>query len=207
MKRILMTGFEPFGDWKINPSWDALELAENRGLFDRLEVSLARIPVTYGGAFAAFERAVREHQPVAAVSFGLHGGMRGRDADAIYIETTARNRDGAGKADNAGVMRAAIEIEPGSPPQLQSTLPMSAMIGALKRAGFNAQSSDDAGAYLCNHLFYRGALLCGGRFPYGFIHVPPVESQGGVLTLEQLARVAAAVAGTVAAAVIEEPAK
>lgn len=206
MKRVLLTGFEPFGDWKSNPSWDALELAENRGLFDRIEVSLARIPVTYGGAFAALERAIREHEPSAVVSLGLHGGMRGRDADAIYIETTARNRDGAGKADNAGVVRAAIEIEPASPGQLQSTLPMSALIGALKRAGFNAQSSDDAGAYLCNHLFYRGALFCLSRIPYGFIHVPPVESQGGVLTLAQLADAAALVAQTVSDHALKEPA-
>ncbi|MCC7508858.1 MAG: pyroglutamyl-peptidase I [Planctomycetes bacterium] len=187
MKRVLLTGFEPFGDWSANPSWDALQRAENLGLFDSLEVVFARIPVTYAGAYDALARAVHEHQPQAVVSFGLHGGIKGRGAEVIYVETTARNRDGAGKPDNAGIVRAAMPIDEGSPPVLQSTLPMSALIGALQGAGFNAQSSDDAGAYLCNHLFYGGALAFRERIPYGFIHVPPVESQGGKLTLDRLA--------------------
>lgn len=194
MNRVLLTGFEPFGDWSSNPSWDALQRAENLGLFDSLEVVLARIPVTYAGAYNALARAVHEHAPRSVVSFGLHGGIRGRGADVIYIETTARNRDGAGKPDNAGILRAAIAIDEGSPAELQSTLPMSGLIGALKGAGFNAQSSDDAGAYLCNHLFYRGALALREQIPYGFIHVPPVESQGGTLTLDQLAHAISVVA-------------
>ncbi len=187
MTRALLTGFDPFGEWASNPSWDALVRADQLGLFGDTQVELARAPVTWDGAFEALERAVADNPPDFAISFGLHGGMKGRGADVIYVETTARNRDGAPKPDNAGIQRAALPIEPGAPETLASGLPTTSIVDALLAEGFNAEASEDAGAYLCNHLFYRGALAFGGRFPYGFVHVPPVESLGGSLTLDRLA--------------------
>lgn len=194
MARLLLTGFEPFGSFKTNPSWDALVYARDHGLFGKLDVALARIPVTYDGAFASFEASLREHKPRAALSFGLHGGLKGRQADVIYVETTARNRDGAHKADNAGVTRPEQAIEADAPATLASTLDVAAIIAVLGNAGFRAQASDNAGAYLCNHLFFRGARALQGQIAYGFVHVPPVNDMGGVLTLEQLAKAVALIA-------------
>jgi pyroglutamyl-peptidase len=187
MTRALLTGFDPFGEWASNPSWDALVRADQLGLFGDTRVELVRAPVTWEGAFEALERAVAGNPPDFAISFGLHGGLKSRGGDTIYIETTARNRDGAAKPDNAGIQRAALPIEEDGPDTLPTGLPAGAIVAALKGEGFSAEASDDAGAYLCNHLFYRGALAFGARFPYGFVHVPPVESLGGSLTLDRLA--------------------
>lgn len=198
MAHLLLTGFEPFGSFKTNPSWDALVFARDHGLFGNLDVALARIPVIYDGAFAAFQAALVSHKPRVALSFGLHGGLSGRQADTIYVETTARNRDGAQKADNAGITRPEQAIEPGAPDTLPGTLDVPAMLAALQAAGFAAKASDNAGSYLCNHLFFRGARALQGQIGYGFVHVPPVKDMGGILTLEQLAR-AMAVAARAAA--------
>lgn len=194
MARILLTGFEPFGAFKTNPSWDALVYARDHGLFSTLDVALARIPVTYDVAFAAFAAALKQHAPRVAVSFGLHGGLSGREGDVIYVETTARNRDGASKADNAGVTRPEQPIDASAPATLAGTLDVAALLNALGAAGFCAQASDNAGAYLCNHLFFRGAQALQGQIGYGFVHVPPVKDMGGVLALESLARAVAIVA-------------
>lgn len=194
MAHLLLTGFEPFGSFKTNPSWDALVHARDHGLFGDLDVALSRIPVTYAGAYAAFDDALRAHKPRVALSFGLHGGLSGRQADTIYVETTARNRDGAQKADNAGVTRPEQVIDPGAPATLANTLDVPAMLAALAAAGFVAKASDNAGAYLCNHLFFRGAHALQGQIGYGFVHVPPVKDMGGILTLEQLARAMAVAA-------------
>lgn len=196
--RLLLTGFEPFGAYKQNPSWDALVFARDHGLFGGLDVALSRVPVVYATAFAAFEAALGQHKPAAAISFGMHGGLAGREAGTLYVETTARNRDGATKADNAGEQRAERAIDPGAGALLPSTLETVAIVGALTGAGFSAAASDNAGAYLCNHLFFRGAQALQGRIPYGFVHVPPLESQGGRLTLERLAHAVAIIAGVVA---------
>jgi pyroglutamyl-peptidase len=193
--KILLTGFEPFGSFRRNPSWDALERARDLGLFAGLEVALARIPVTWHEAFAAFERARLEHQPSLAISFGVHGGQGGRGLSTIWLETTARNRDGASAPDNAGVLRPERPIEPGGPEALPSGLPVAALRDALERAGFDCGLSDDAGKYLCNHLFYRASRALRGGIPYGFVHVPPVEGDGGTLSLDDLARAVALVAG------------
>jgi pyroglutamyl-peptidase len=192
--RLLLTGFEPFGDFATNPSWDALQLAVAEELFEP-EVVLARLPVAYSHVFPAWEAAAA-CRPDAAISFGLHGGLKGRGAATVYVETTARNRDGASKADNTGVTRAAQPIVQGAPETLAASFPAQSLHAALKEAGFDAQLSNDAGAYLCNHLFYRAAHS--SRFPYGFVHVPPVDTMGGVLTLIELARAMSVVANTLA---------
>jgi pyroglutamyl-peptidase len=190
MSGVLCTGFEPFGKFPSNPSFDALELAQSRGLLPA-GTAIARIPVRWDGAVASLQAAAEQHRPRAIVCFGLHGGLAGREANAIYLELTARNRDGAAKADNAGITRELTAIEPGGPDTAPATLDMAAIHDALSRAGFEPRFSDDAGAYLCNHLFYRGARLYAAQFPFGFVHVPPVQEIGGVLSLEQLARAVA----------------
>ncbi len=194
---LLLSGFEPFGQWESNPSWDALIRAEQLGLFGDRDVRVLRVPVAYDRAFEALQQAIVHYQPTAAISFGLHGGMKDRGADVIYVESTARNRDGADKPDNAGIQRAALPIEADGPATLASGLPVAAMVTALREGGFSAEVSDDAGAYLCNHLFYRAALAYGDVFPYGFVHVPPVQSLGGSLTLDRLAQAVALLADTV----------
>jgi pyroglutamyl-peptidase len=195
---LLLTGFEPFGSFDTNPSWDALVFARDSGLFAGVDVALARIPVVYATAFGALEAALAAHQPKAALSFGLHSGLKGREAATVYVETTARNRDGASKADNAGEARPERAIDARAPGTLAATLDTGAIVHALNSEGFSAVASDDAGAYLCNHLFFRGAQALQGRIPYGFVHVPPLDSQGGVLTLERLAHAVATIAHVIA---------
>lgn len=198
--RFLLTGFEPFGQFPTNPSWDALKLAADTGLLPQ-GACLARLPVSYAATYPAFEAAVREHRPEAALSFGLHGGMHDRAPNGIYIETIARNRDGASKADNDGEARPAQPIVQGAPDELQATYPALELVKALQEEGYRAGTHTDAGGYLCNHLFYRAAHHFGAGFPYGFVHVPPVDNMGGVLTLNQLAHAVAIMANTMAAAV------
>ncbi|MCB9894357.1 MAG: hypothetical protein H6839_07905 [Planctomycetes bacterium] len=208
MPRILLSGFEPFGDFASNPSWDALVCARDEGMFET-GVRLALIPVTYDGAFEAFEKAVIEYEPHAAISFGVYGSAGesssfregkniGERPAKLYLECTARNRNGARRADNAGNVRDASEIVPGAPATLPATFPAELLLQSLKEGGFEPELSQDAGGYLCNHLFYRGAHLFGDGFPYGFVHVPPVDSMGGALSLESLAGAMAIMANTLA---------
>lgn len=186
MSRILASGFEPFGKFGTNPSWDALKLASEKNLLPP-DTHITRVPVDYETTFDNFATSVEAIKPEAAVSFGLHGGMKDRGIDVIYIEVTAKNIDDSRIADNQGQKRH-LPIIDGALDTMPATFPENALLDALKEAGFNAQLSEDAGAFLCNHLFYRGLHAYSGRFPYGFVHVPPVDTMGGVLSLHELAR-------------------
>lgn len=197
MSGVLCTGFEPFGKFPSNPSFDALQRAQSRGLLPT-GTAIERIPVRWDSAAASLQAAVVQHNPRAVVCFGLHGGLAGREANAIYLERTARNRDGASKADNAGITRELTAIDPNGPETIAATLDMAAIHDALSRAGFEARFSDDAGAYLCNHLFYRGARAYSAQFPFGFVHVPPVQEMDGVLSLDHLASAVAIIVEQVA---------
>ena len=171
------------------------ELAADTGLLPP-DTHITRLPVEYARTFDAYATAVEAIKPTAAISFGLVSRPDPDKQSVIKIETVARNRDGANKPDNAGNQRAAEPILAAAPDTLAATFPASALVEALKEAGFNAELSDDAGRYLCNHLFYRALHAYSGRFPYGFVHVPPVDSMGGALSLQDLARAMAIMANT-----------
>lgn len=187
MPRVLLTGFEPFGEFKRNPSWDALALAERRGWLPKTRVHLARIPVTYARAFAAFRSAVTAFKPQVAVCFGVHGS---RDSQTLYIERVGRNRNGA-SLDNDGVAKPGV-ILPRFGAEIPTRYPTASLQVALQEAGFHAALSDDAGQYLCNHLYFRASAAYMKRFPVLFVHVPPVGETG--LSLPRLGRAAAMVA-------------
>ena len=198
--RILLAGFGPFGDFNSNPSYDALIHAANSAMFadTPAEVSCLQVPVIYDSAFEVLAAGVESIQPQGVVCFGLHSGLVGRNSGTFYVETTARNRNGAAKGDNNGEHRGTGDIVSGAPREILSTLRCAELVLELREAGFSAESSDDAGAYLCNYIFYRGAEAYAGRFPFGFVHVPPVNEIGGILGISDVARAVAVITRAVA---------
>ena len=187
--RVLLTGFEPFGSFKVNPSWAALKLAQADGLLQKnARFLLAEIPVDYARAFSVFDKAARMFKPQVAVSFGVHGGLEGRELATIYIERIARNRDQAAKPDNAGQVRGRQAIIANAPKSLRTRYVLRGLRSRLSSAGFEAKFSGNAGGYLCNHLFFRAAWAYQDRFPCLFVHVPPVAGGRGVIRIESLAK-------------------
>ena len=72
-------------------------------------------------------------------------------------------------------------IDPSGPIGYWSTLPLDAMLQALKERDIPAIISNHAGAYVCNHVFYtarREIERLGWETPCGFIHVPLMTEQG-----------------------------
>jgi pyroglutamyl-peptidase len=93
------------------------------------------------------------------------------EADDFCVETMARNQAAEGRLDHDGHAWLRPEVVTGGPAAHRATAPVDAMLAALARAGLRARSSDDAGSYLCNFVFYR--LLNEGIAPaVGFLHVP-----------------------------------
>jgi pyroglutamyl-peptidase len=187
----VLSGFTPFGEFKANPSWEALKLAQARHFLTECEVRLVEVPTVFAGAFETLDEAVRSFAPSRIVCFGVHGS---RQRDTFYLERIARNVDDSKAVDNAGEVRSGRIIVEGGPETLSSEYPVDDLREPLIGAGFSAEFSDNAGGFLCNHLYFRACHAYKGRIPCAFVHVPPDDSQGGVLALERLAQAVGIVA-------------
>ncbi|MBQ8408515.1 MAG: pyroglutamyl-peptidase I [Clostridia bacterium] len=170
-KKLLITGFDPFGGECINPSFEAVRLLPDKiGAFT---LTKAEIPTVYEKAAQLVLEKANEILPDAIICVGQAGGR-----DAITPEVVGINLREASLPDNAGVTYAGVMIEENAPAAYFSTLPVREMVSAVKNAGFPCRLSYSAGAFVCNDTLF--SLLHHYRdsdIPVGFIHVPFLPEQ------------------------------
>ena len=167
MRKILVTGFEPFGGARTNASWEAVRRLPGRD--GDLEICTLLLPVEYAAAGRRVLEAARDLAPSAIVCVGVAGGR-----DAITPERIAINWRSAAIPDNAGRSAAGEKIDLSGPDGIFTRLPAEKMTRALQAAGLPAAVSFTAGAFVCNDVFYQ-LMLRGPDVPRGFVHVPPEE--------------------------------
>jgi pyroglutamyl-peptidase len=168
MKPLLVTGFERFGAHAVNPS-EAIVRALQPGQ----ELRTAVLPVAFRRAASRLQQLLDGSPPLAIVLLGLHGGSE------IRLERLARNRDEADAADEDGEARPKQAIVASGPDGYPSTLPLGDLARELSRRSLPWAWSDDAGGFVCNHVFYRARAWveqAGLGIPCGFIHLPPREA-------------------------------
>ncbi|VXB70408.1 Pyrrolidone-carboxylate peptidase [Arthrobacter sp. 9V] len=171
---ILLTGFEPFGEDTVNPSWLAVRQAVEFLAVDGLAVEAVELPCVFGEAPTALTDAITRLNPDIVVSTGLAGG-RGR----LSLERVAINCDDARIPDNKGQRPIDEEVVPGGPAAYFSSLPIKAALRDLQIAGIRGEVSQSAGTYVCNHLFYAlmHSLASKPGVRGGFVHVPYLPEQ------------------------------
>lgn len=167
-RRIAVAGFSPYGAHRVNPSEQVVRaLARETGLATRV------LPVAYRRATSELLAWLDAARPDAVLLLGRH------DGGALRLERTARNRDEAAGPDEDGEARAGLAIAADGPAAYASTLPLDAFADALARLRLPFAWSDDAGGFLCNHVFYRARAWTergGLAIPCGFVHLPPPEA-------------------------------
>ena len=175
--RILLTGFTPFGDETINPSWEAVRVLHDREIAGHRVVA-RRLPTVFAASRRELEAAVRDIRPTILLGVGQAGGR-----SRLSIERVAINVQDARLPDNEGAQPIDEPVMPGAPSAYFSTLPIKAMLAALQSAGLPAEVSNTAGTYVCNHVAYLmlhlAALVQGTRA--GFIHIPYLPAQAARL--------------------------
>jgi len=181
--KILITAFEPFQQESLNATMEALALlpdtAHGHTLMKRI------LPVEFGKAVTAAVKLVEELRPDAVICLGQASGR----AD-ITPERVAINVMDARIADNGGWQPEDVPVRADGPAAYFSTLPVKAMVRAMKEAGVPASLSNTAGTFVCNDLMY-GLLdhlaKTGRRIPAGFIHIPATPAQAAVRPTPSLA--------------------
>ena len=171
-RRVLISGFEPFGGSNFNSSQLVVE-AISKESFTGLELFTVILPVDFGKAADVLLSKVKEIDPEIIIAFGQAEGRK-----ALTPEKIAINLDSARIPDNAGELRVnKVIIEKGADGYF-STLPIEKMVEAVKECGLESEISLSAGAFLCNHIFYhlQHKLLESG-VKSGFVHLPLVNEQ------------------------------
>jgi pyroglutamyl-peptidase len=172
MKKLLITGFQPFGGEKINPSWDAvLRLPDKIGEYTLTKLL---VPVVFKDGAEAIIRKADEISPDVILSIGQAGGR-----DAVTPELVGINLRHASIPDNEDNLPHDEPIEEGGRDAYFSTLPVRKMAEAVSSVGIPSRVSYSAGAYVCNDVIYT---LLSRYFEsgvrVGFIHVPYSKEQG-----------------------------
>ena len=171
-KKLLITGFDPFGGENINPSWEAVKLLPEQ--VGQYHIHKLAIPTIYGTAAEMILTKSEQLQPDGIISVGLAGGR-----DAVTPERIAVNIRDARIADNRGVQPRGDRVVPEGPAAYFSTMPVEKMAEAIRQAGIPAAVSNTAGTFVCNDVLYT--LLHHfdkASVRVGFIHVPYLPSQG-----------------------------
>jgi len=178
-KKLLITGFDPFGGESINPSFEAVRLLpESIGNFDIYKME---VPTVYGLAAELTANKATEICADAIICVGQAGGR-----SAITPEVIGINLREASIADNAGVLLSGVPIDINAPAAYFSTLPVRKIVSAIREKSIPCSLSYSAGAFVCNDLLF--SLL--HRFkdlsiPIGFIHVPflPEQAKNGTASM------------------------
>ncbi|WP_316570523.1 pyroglutamyl-peptidase I [Neobacillus sp. YIM B06451] len=168
MKKLLLTGFEPFLSFPINPTEKIVTALDGQEI-SGYQITGLLLPVDYNSSAGRLLEKMRAEEPDAVISLGLAAGRSSITPERLAINC----RDGA--ADNNGVVLEDAPIIEGGPDGYFSTLPIRRMVNTLKESGFPAEISNTAGTYLCNNVMY--AVLhelaeAGKKVPAGFVHIP-----------------------------------
>ena len=170
--KLLLTAFTPFDGERINPALEAVKLVKDR--IGNLLIVKLEVPTVFGKSIDTVREAIERERPDFVLSIGQAGGRA-----EITPERVAINLDDARIPDNEGNQPIDEPVFPDGENAYFSTLPVKAMVEAIRKEGLPSSLSNSAGTYVCNHLMY-GVLYYLDKRPVikaGFIHVPYIPEQ------------------------------
>ena len=171
--KILLTAFEPFGGDTVNPAQEAVALVADT--VAGAQIVKIDVPVVFGKAIETVRAAMEREQPDAVLCIGQAGGRIGLTPERVAI-----NCDDGRIPDNEGNQPVDQPVMADGAPAYFATLPVKAMVNAIKAAGVPASLSNTAGTYVCNHLMYGVLYHIAKSYPAmrgGFMHVPFLHEQ------------------------------
>ncbi|MBK6385914.1 MAG: pyroglutamyl-peptidase I [Rhodoferax sp.] len=186
--KVLLTGFDAFGGESLNPSWLAVKALHGRKIAGHTVVA-AQLPTVFDDSLRELDALLQKHQPALVICVGQAGGR-----NALSLERVAINVNDARITDNAANQPIDTPVISGGPAAYFTTLPIKAMLAALRQEEIAVEVSQTAGTFVCNHVFYglMHALATKRKLRHtrgGFVHVPFLPEQGKPnMALEDMVR-------------------
>ena len=172
-KKILLTGFEPFGGSTVNPSISACRRLEGKRV-NGFVIVVEEIPLRFHEIRSAIEEHIARLDPAAVICTGQSSRA------LISLERVAINIADARIPYNCGTHPVDERLNGEGPAAYFSALPLREILGAVKEAGVPVGISNSAGTFGCNQIFYHlmdYRYRLGLEIPAGFIHVPCLPEQ------------------------------
>lgn len=167
--KLLVTGFDAYGANRENASGQVIERLAQESI---PSVATVVLRTSYSASEARIKELIGQLEPQVVLLLGQTDRTT-----AVRIERRAKNGDYSSALDNDGEIGRTPIIDAG-PYEYASTTPIDEIYRQLKARGYPVIYSDDAGGYVCNHLFYVAqhhiatehlSSLC------GFVHLPSLK--------------------------------
>ena len=171
--KILVTGFDPFGEDEINPAIEAVKRLDDE--IAGAQIVKLEIPTVFGECADVVHEAILKEKPDYVLNIGQAGGRF-----ALTPERVAINFDDGRIADNKGYQPIATPIHEDGQNAYFTQLPVKAMARAIRNAGLPSSVSTTAGTFVCNHIMYQVQYMIDKEFPdlkAGFMHIPYLPEQ------------------------------
>jgi pyroglutamyl-peptidase len=179
-KVAVLTGFEPFGGFQVNPSWEAAKTFNNTEIAS-YRVKAFQIPLAYKKIKPAIATIVDTEKPTILIGTGQSYRA------LISLEKVAINHADLSDSSllyNCGTRPKDRTLEPKGPAAYFTTLPIRETLHQLRQNNIPADISYTAGTFGCNQAFFHtmhkihkdklGTVA-------GFVHVPSLPSQAAEL--------------------------
>jgi pyroglutamyl-peptidase len=170
--RLLLTGFEPFGGERVNPSEEVVRAIADAPP-EGIELTTRVLPVRPRSAFDHLLPVLEAGDFDAWLGLGEAGGRAYLSVERVGINVFV---DAALPADE----RREVAIVEGGPAGYFARLALAELVGRMQEAGAPSVASNTAGTYCCNESLYavQHYLERSGRaMPSGFIHLPYLPEQ------------------------------
>ena len=170
--KIIVTGFDPFGGEKINPSIECVKALPD---IEGVELIRLELPTVFKESAKRLNEVINDVKPDAVLSVGQAGGRAG-----ITMERIAINVDDARIPDNISQQPIDEAIQLDGEAAYFTTLPIKRIVKAIREAGISAEVSNSAGTFVCNHIMYQSlfaATKADKPFKAGFMHIPFIPEQ------------------------------
>lgn len=171
--KILVTGFDPFGNEPINPAIETVKRLPDEIL--GAEIVKLEINTVAFKSLNQIKEAIKKEKPDVVLSVGQAGGRFD-----ITVEKVGINLDDYRIPDNEGNQFIDRPIFEDGPASYFSTLPVKAMVEKIKEKHIPASVSYSAGTFICNHVLYGVLYMATHEFEglkSGFIHIPFLTEQ------------------------------
>ena len=169
---VLVTGFEPFNIYDINPSQLIAETLNGEYIND-IEIVGIVLPVDFDRSADVVVQAIDDYDPILVISVGLSPTTHSIELEKIGLNLRQVPR-------NESIWFFPRRIDPDGPFIHLTSIDTRETAIELRKAGIPAHQSFSAGIYVCNDVLYETlGYIEDYELPTraGFIHVPLLKSQ------------------------------
>ena len=184
MKRVLLSGFEPFAGMSHNSSWDVVE--QTAATITGAEVHTVLLPVEFRRAAELLVQRIGEVEPDVVIAVGLAAGT-----GTLRLERVGINLRDARIPDSSGAQPVDEPIDAEGQGALFSTLRLKAAHARIVEERIPVQLSLSAGTFVCNDVLYSllaAAANADSPTPAGFVHLPDLRTEDAPLAEDQAVR-------------------